>query len=272
MAQRTLVQGILNVTPDSFSDGGRWASTDAAIEHGMELIAEGADIIDVGGESTRPGATRPSEEEELRRVVPVVRELARHIPISVDTMRSGVAQAVIDAGATIINDVSGGLSDTNMHSVVAEAGCDYICQHWRGYGDEMNEQAVYQDVVREVYDELAKRIDVCVEAGIEPEKIIADPGLGFAKTGDQDWLVLGALDRFNSMGHRLLIGASRKRFLAGAIGDRPAVERDAATATVTTICALAGVWAVRTHEVAAQRDSVDVVAHLRTVNDGSHDN
>lgn len=270
--QRTLVQGILNVTPDSFSDGGRWASTDTAIAHGMEMIADGVDIIDVGGESTRPGATRPSEDEELKRVVPVVRELARHIPISVDTMRAKVAEATLEAGATIINDVSGGLSDERMHQVVADAGCEYICQHWRGYGDQMNEHAVYVDVVREVYDELARRIEVCEQAGIVSEKIIADPGLGFAKTGDQDWLLMGNLGLFNSMGYRLLIGASRKRFLAGAIGQRPAEQRDAATAAITTICAQAGVWAVRTHEVKAQRDAVDVVAHLRMVNDATHNN
>ena len=178
---RTLVMGVVNVTPDSFSDGGRWFNADAAVAHGITLIEQGADLLDIGGESTRPGATRPTQDEELRRVLPVVRELATRIPVSVDTMRAEVARQSIEAGARIINDVSGGLADPNMHRVVAHAGVDYVCQHWRGHGAVMNDLATYSDVVPEVVAELTRRLQACAEAGIDSAKVIVDPGLGFAK-------------------------------------------------------------------------------------------
>ncbi len=268
---RTLVQGILNVTPDSFSDGGQWVDPRDAIAHGMQLIADGADLIDVGGESTRPGAQRTSQAEELQRVLPVVTELSKHVQVSVDTMRAEVARAAIDAGATIINDVSGGLSDPQMLGVVASNGVDFICQHWRGYGDVMNAAAKYHDVVGETAQELKNRVSACLAAGIESEKIIIDPGLGFAKVGDDDWQILANLETFTAMGYRVLIGASRKRFLAAVTGARPAQDRDGATAAVSTICALAQVWAVRTHEVRLQRDCVAVAEKLLKIRGANYE-
>lgn len=262
MGERTLVMGVVNVTPDSFSDGGRWFGTAEAIDHGLELIDQGADLLDIGGESTRPGSIRPPAAEELRRVVPVVAGLAGRVPISVDTMRAEVARAVIDAGAEIINDVSGGLADPEMHPVVAAAGVDYICQHWRGHGAVMNDLATYHDVVAEVTAELEARVQACRAAGIAAERIIIDPGLGFAKTADQDWTLLANLGAFTASSHRVLIGASRKRFLGHLLAGREPDGRDAATAAVSVVCAQQGVWAVRTHEVRGQRDVVAVVGRL----------
>lgn len=259
---RTLVMGVVNVTPDSFSDGGHWFDADRAIEHGLELLAQGADLLDVGGESTRPGAVRPSEDEELRRVLPVVRALSVHCRVSVDTMRAEVARQCIDAGAAIINDVSGGLADPAMHRVVADAGVDYVCQHWRGHGAVMNALASYRDVVAEVTAELAARAEACLAAGIAAERLILDPGLGFAKTGEHDWLILANLGRFTAMGHRVLVGASRKRFLAELLGGREPAGRDAATAAISVVCAQQCVWAVRSHEVRAQRDAIAVVERI----------
>jgi len=259
---RTLVMGVINVTPDSFSDGGRWYDPEAAIAHGHHLLAEGADLLDVGGESTRPGAARPSADEELRRVLPVVTALARQAVVSVDTMRADVAAACIEAGAQIINDVSGGLADRDMLSLIAETDVDYVCQHWRGHGDVMQQHANYHDVVQEVREELSQRLDACHAAGIDPARIIADPGLGFAKGGEQDWQILAHLYQFTNLGHRLLIGASRKRFLGSLLDDRPADGRDVATAAVSVICAQAGVWAVRTHEVRGQRDAIAVATKV----------
>ena len=261
-AASTLVMGVINVTPDSFSDGGRWFSADDAIAHGRQLLAEGADLLDVGGESTRPGAVRSSTDEELRRVLPVVRALADEATVSVDTMRAEVAAACIDAGARIINDVSGGLADPEMLPLLAGCEVDYICQHWRGHGAVMNQHANYRDVVAEVRAELVARLTACQEAGIAASRIIADPGLGFAKGGQQDWDILANLDQFTMLGHRLLIGASRKRFLGAVLGDRPADERDVATAAVSVICAQAGVWAVRTHEVRGQKDAIAVATQV----------
>ena len=259
---RTLVMGVVNVTPDSFSDGGRWFNADAAVAHGITLIEQGADLLDIGGESTRPGATRPTQDEELRRVLPVVRELATRIPESVDTMRAEVARQSIEAGARIINDVSGGLADPNMHRVVAHAGVDYVCQHWRGHGAVMNQLSTYRDVVAEVAADLELRIEACLAAGMVADRVIVDPGLGFAKTAEHDWTILANLERFTGMGHRVLIGASRKRFLGHLLEGREPAGRDAATAAVSVICAQQGVWAVRTHEVCGQRDAVAVVERL----------
>lgn len=251
--------GVVNVTPDSFSDGGRWLRPDPAIDHGHELLAAGADLLDIGGESTRPGAVRPDAETELQRVLPVVAALAQSAPISVDTMRADVARAVIEAGARIINDVSGGLADPQMLSVVAESGVDYVCQHWRGHGAVMHELAHYDDVVADVLAELDARVAACLAAGVAAERIIIDPGLGFAKTAAQNWELLANLAVFTGTGHRVLIGASRKRFLGALLDDREPSGRDAATAAITAVCAQQGVWAVRTHEVRAQADAIAVV-------------
>ncbi|WP_341727998.1 dihydropteroate synthase [Brooklawnia sp.] len=262
MTGRTLVMGVVNVTPDSFSDGGLWLNAEDAIMHGKELIAQGADLLDIGGESTRPGAVRPPADEELRRVLPVVRGLAGRVPISVDTMRAQTAACAVEAGAQIINDVSGGLADPQMLRVVSETGVDYVCQHWRGHGAVMNDLATYTDVVPEVVAELRARLRACADAGIDPAKVIVDPGLGFAKTADQDWALLAHLHAFTALGHRVLIGASRKRFLGHLLSGREPMGRDAATAAVSVICAQQGVWAVRTHEVRGQRDAIAVVERI----------
>ncbi len=265
VASRTLVMGVVNVTPDSFSDGGRWAAPHEAITHALELVDQGADLLDIGGESTRPGARRPDLEEELSRVLPVVRALAGRVPISVDTMRAEVARQAIDAGAQLINDVSGGLADPGMHAVVAQSCVDYVCQHWRGHGSVMNDRAHYTDVVGEVIDELQMRVEACLAAGIAAERIIIDPGLGFAKTAEHDWTLLASLEAFTALGHRVLVGASRKRFLGQLLGGREPLGRDGATAAVTVVCAQQGIWAVRTHEVRVQRDAVAVVDRLAEV-------
>lgn len=263
----TMVMGIVNVTPDSFSDGGLYLAPERAVEHALTLVGQGAEMLDIGGESTRPGATRVSEDEELRRVLPVVRALhgraeLRSVPISVDTVRASVARAAVEAGAGIVNDVSGGLADPRMFPVVAELGVDYVCQHWRGFGAEMVTRAHYTDVVVDVHRELAARLDAAVGAGIASERLIADPGLGFAKMGEQDWELLRHLEVFVAMGHRVLIGASRKRFLGTLLHGREVGGRDAATAAVSAWCAQHGVWAVRTHEVASQVDAVAVAERL----------
>lgn len=260
--------GVLNVTPDSFSDGGLWADPQTAIAHARDLLDAGADIIDVGGESTRPGTDRTPEEEELRRVVPVVEALAgMGVCVSVDTMRARVAEAVVDAGARIVNDVSGGLSEPGILRVAAEAGVDYVVMHWRGPSDQMQTLARYDDVVRDVIAETARQVDAAVAAGIDRSHVIVDPGIGFAKTSEHNWQLLEAVDRFQDAfcDLRVLWGVSRKGFLGELLADpapRPAHERDAATAAVTTYCALHGAWAVRTHEVRANRDACEVAARL----------
>ena len=251
----TIVMGVLNVTPDSFSDGGLHADTEAAVTHGRLLASQGAEIVDVGGESTRPGATRVPEVEEMERVIPVIEALVAHgITCSVDTMRASVARAAVAAGARIVNDVSGGLADPDMLSTVADLGVDYVAMHWRGHSEVMQQHTDYTDVVTDVFAELAARRDAALAAGITAERIILDPGIGFAKTSEQNWQLL--------RGHRLLIGVSRKRFLGELLGDTPAADRDAATAAVTTWCAIHGIWAVRTHEVTAQRDAARVGQRL----------
>lgn len=264
---RTLVMGILNVTPDSFSDGGEHQDLEEAVAHARHMVAEGADIIDVGGESTRPGSVRPTPEEELDRVLPVVERLVSEgMVVSVDTMRADVARACLDRGAQIINDVSAGLADPGMLSVVGDSGADYIAMHWRGHGAVMNDLATYQDVTAEVLDELGERIKVATAVGIPAERIIIDPGYGFAKDADQNWELLSHQEQFLELGHRVLVGVSRKRFLGDLLrdqhGPRPVLQRDDAAAAITTLCALQGVWAVRTHTVRQHRDAVEVVARL----------
>jgi dihydropteroate synthase len=261
---RCAVMGVVNVTPDSFSDGGRWFDTGAAVKHGLELVAQGADLVDVGGESTRPGATRVDEAEELRRVIPVVRELASEgVLVSVDTMRASVAEASLAAGATLVNDVSAGQCDPAMIPVVSAAGAPFLVMHWRGLLAGANIRGQYEDVVGEVVDEVRERIDAAVAGGIAPERIVVDPGLGFSKGGEDDLALLAHLDRLRALGHPVLVAASRKRFLgsilAGPDGTPPpARERDAATAAITALAAGQGAWAVRVHEVRASADAVRV--------------
>lgn len=265
---RTMVMGIVNVTPDSFSDGGRWATTETAIAHGRELLAQGADILDVGGESTRPGAVRPSVEEELARVVPVVEALAAEgAAISVDTMRADVALATARAGAKIINDVSGGMADERMIPTVAGLDVDFVCMHWRGFLGTGDTNASYDDVATEVLTELVERLDACRAGGIAAERLVTDVGLGFSKTHEQNWELLRHLDRVQALGHRQLVGVSRKRFLGDLLGpDHPGgadpLARDAATQAVTALCAQQGIWAVRTHEVRANADICRVFSRL----------
>jgi len=266
--QRCLVMGVVNVTPDSFSDGGRWLDTAAAISHGLRLAAEGADIVDVGGESTRPGAQRVGQEEELRRVGPVISQLAAAgVLVSVDTMRAAVAESALGAGARLVNDVSGGLADPRMARLVAGAGVPYVITHWRGYSRDM--QAVYDDVVREVGDELRRQVDAAIAAGVDASAIIVDPGLGFAKLPGHNWTVLARLGEISRLGggrqFPVLVGASRKSFLGALLRDpdgepRPVDERDDATAAVSALAAAAGAWCVRVHAVAANADAVRVAA------------
>ncbi|MET9116300.1 dihydropteroate synthase [Streptomyces longwoodensis] len=265
---RCAVMGVVNVTPDSFSDGGRWFDTTAAVKHGLTLVAEGADLVDVGGESTRPGATRVDEAEELRRVIPVVRGLASEgVVVSVDTMRASVAEQALAAGAALVNDVSGGLADPAMVPVVADAGAPFVVMHWRGFLEGGAVRGVYDDVVSEVVDELHARVEAVLAGGIAPDRIVVDPGLGFSKEAGHDLTLLARLDRLRALGHPLLVAASRKRFLgrvlAGPEGaPPPARERDAATAAVSALAAQAGAWAVRVHEVHATADAVRVARAL----------
>ncbi|MEU8569403.1 dihydropteroate synthase [Streptomyces pathocidini] len=262
---RCAVMGVVNVTPDSFSDGGHWFDTTAAVKRGLDLAAAGADLVDVGGESTRPGATRVDEAEELRRVIPVVRGLAAEgVVVSVDTMRATVAEQAVAAGAVLVNDVSGGLADPAMVPVVAAAQVPFVVMHWRGFSEDMNSRAVYGDVVAEVLAELRQRMDAVVDGGVAPERIVIDPGLGFAKQADHDLALVAHLGELRGLGRPLLVAASRKRFLgrvlAGEDGGAPppARERDAATAAVSAIAAREGAWAVRVHEVRATADAVRV--------------
>jgi dihydropteroate synthase len=267
---RCLVMGVVNVTPDSFSDGGRWLDPAAAVAHGLSLAAEGADIVDVGGESTRPGAQRVDEAEELRRIGPVISELsAAGALVSVDTMRAGVAEAALSAGARLVNDVSGGLADPRMPRLVAEAGVPYVVAHWRGYGRDMQERAVYDDVVHEVGAELRRRVDAVVAAGVDPSAIIVDPGIGFAKLPRHNWALLASLGEIARLGggypFPILVGASRKSFLGSLLRDadgepRAPAERDDATVAVSALAAAAGAWCVRVHAAAANADAVRVAA------------
>lgn len=257
MANSPLVFGVLNVTPDSFSDGGLWQSPDAAVEHARAMVEAGADVIDVGGESTRPGALRLDDGEERRRVEPAIRALvADGISVSLDTMRSETARVGLDIGVDYINDVSGGLADPNMASVVAGSTATYIAMHWRGESDVMDDNAVYGDVTLDVLSELRARVDALLDAGVAPGKLWIDPGLGFAKTPDHNWQLLRDLNQFVALGYPVLLGASRKRFLA-PFGEQPA-NRDEATATISVLAAESGVAAVRVHDVRRTVDALRV--------------
>ncbi|MER6944407.1 dihydropteroate synthase [Nonomuraea sp. NPDC000554] len=264
--ERCLVMGVVNVTPDSFSDGGLWFDEAAAISHGLELVADGADLVDVGGESTRPGAARVSLDEELARVVPVIRALSREgVSVSVDTMRAEVAKAAVEAGAKLVNDVSGGLADPEMPRVVAATGVPYVVMHWRGHSHDMDSRAVYADVVTEVGEELAKRVDLVLAEGVSEEQIVLDPGLGFAKNAEHNWALLAGLSRLTELGYPLLVGASRKRFLGRLLADpdgtpRPFGHSDDATTAVTALAAHQGAWCVRVHQVRPNADAVRVAA------------
>ncbi len=253
--------GVLNVTPDSFSDGGLWLEPEAAVEHGLQLVAEGADIIDVGGESTRPGALYVAPEEERARVVPVIAELAsRGITVSVDTMNAATARAAAEAGAAIINDVSGGLADETMPDAVLETGLQYVVMHWRGRLDAADSKAVYEHTVAEVRRELSQRVTRLLQHGIDPDRLILDPGIGFSKNARHNWQVLAGLPEIERLGFPVLIGASRKRFLGALLPEgAPAVDRDAPTAVVSALAAQAGAWAVRVHDVPSTRIAIDVV-------------
>lgn len=266
---RPLVMGVVNVTPDSFSDGGRFETTDAAIAHGLLLREQGADLLDIGGESTRPGATRPLVAEELGRVVPVIRALASDgIAVSVDTMRHEVAEAALGAGAVLVNDVSGGLADPQVLDVVAERGAAYVAMHWRAHAKVMQQLASYDDVLVEVRDELARRLEAATSAGVDPTRLVVDPGLGFAKTSEHNWELIRGLTELEALGVPILVGSSRKSFLgsllAGPDGSpRPVHDRGAANVALTTIAAIQGVWAVRVHEVPGSLDAIKVVSRWR---------
>ena len=262
---RTLVMGVLNVTPDSFSDGGRYLEPQAAIARGHQLVASGADLVDVGGESTRPGAERIPLDEELRRVLPVIRELAAvGVLVSVDTMRAEVAAQALAAGAIVVNDVSGGLADPEMLGFVATTHLPFVVMHWRGPSTVMAGLADYDDVVRDVRTELGQRLEATTSAGIDPAYVVLDPGLGFAKDSGHNWSLLAHLDELAALGRPLLVGASRKRFLGeletGAVAS---ADRDGTTAAVTALAAAAGAWCIRVHEPAPSRDAVAVAARWR---------
>ncbi|HEV7979067.1 dihydropteroate synthase [Amycolatopsis sp.] len=258
--------GVLNVTPDSFSDGGRYLNADAALAHAREMWARGADIIDVGGESTRPGASRVDAQAETGRILPVIKELAADgVRLSVDTTRASVAAAALEAGAAVINDVSGGLADPDMARVAAESGVPWVLMHWRGHSKDMNALATYEDVVAEVVAELTERVDAALAAGVAESAIVLDPGLGFAKDAEHDWALLHGLDSLVRLGFPVLVGASRKRFLGRLLSDvdgtpRPAAGREDATAAISALAAAAGAWGVRVHEVGASLDAVMVAS------------
>jgi dihydropteroate synthase len=264
--ERTAVMTVLNVTPDSFSDGGRFLDVDAAVERAIHQVALGADLVDVGGESTRPGAERVAVETELDRVLPVVSSLSEAgIVVSIDTMRAQVAKEAVAAGATIVNDVSGGLADEAMLGFVSGAGVPVILMHWRGHSRTMQQNAVYETgVVKEVLVELSERKAAAIAAGVDPERIVLDPGLGFAKESEHNWELLASLDELATLGQPLLLGASRKRFLGSLLNEqgnpRPVMERDDATLAVTALAAAAGVWCVRVHDARGNTDAVRVAS------------
>jgi dihydropteroate synthase len=264
---RPIVMGVVNVTPDSFSDGGAWFDPDTALAHGRRLVADGADVLDVGGESTRPGAERPTTAEELRRVLPVVDGLAGLAPVTIDTMRAEVAAAALDAGAAAVNDVSGGLADPDMVPLLAERDVPVVAMHWRGHSADMYARAVYDDVVVEVCRELAGRVEALTAAGVAEDRIAIDPGFGFAKTAEHNWELLRRLDEVVAVGPPVLVATSRKTFL-GRVGREPGRERDpmereVTTAVTTAHAARLGVWCVRVHDVVAAVDALDVADALR---------
>ena len=268
-SDRISIVGVLNVTPDSFSDGGRYTSLEDALAHARDMRDEGADLIDVGGESTRPGAQRVDADEESRRVLPVIKELtAEGFTLSVDTYRASVAAAALDAGAAVVNDVSGGLGDPDMACVVRDAGCPWILMHWRGHSVSMQQLAHYDDVVAEVLRELSARVDDAVAAGVDRSALVVDPGLGFAKTAAHNWALLAALDSFVALGLPVLVASSRKSFLgallAGPDGTpRPVDQREDVTTALTAYSALHGVWGVRVHDVRPSADAALAIAALR---------
>jgi dihydropteroate synthase len=270
-SDRIAVLGVLNVTPDSFSDGGRYLDFDQAVTHALEMFAEGADLIDVGGESTRPGARRVDADEEIRRILPIIRELSRHgVPLSVDTYRASVAAAALEAGASVVNDVSGGLGDPDMPAVVRDADCPWILMHWRGHSATMQQLAHYDDVVHDVRAELLARVDAAVAAGVDATRLVIDPGLGFAKTAEHNWALLAALPSFVEVGLPVLVASSRKSFLGKLLADaegkpRPVEDREDATIALTAFCAMQGVWGVRVHSV---RPSVDAALAIAAVQHG----
>jgi dihydropteroate synthase len=267
---RCLVMGVLNVTPDSFSDGGRFLEPAAAVARGLALRAAGADLVDVGGESTRPGAVRVPWQDELARVLPVVKELvSQGVFVSIDTMRARVAAAAVEAGAVVVNDVSGGLADPDMLGFVATARLPYVLMHWRGPSTTMESLAQYDDVVRDVRIELGRRLAEAVSAGVEPGYVVLDPGLGFAKEGSHNWSLLAHLDELASLGRPLLVGTSRKRFLGALLDGAAPDDRDAATAATSALAAAGGAWCVRVHEPASSRDAVLVAAAWRAAGGGS---
>ena len=268
-SRHPIVMGVLNVTPDSFSDGGRYASLDAAVTHGVQMQRDGADLVDVGGESTRPGADRIEPEVEVRRVLPVIRELAgAGVPMSIDTTRAAVAAAALEAGVSVVNDVSGGLADPEMAAVVAAAACPWVLMHWRGHSRGMHKLAVYDDVVKEVRVELRQQAEAAIARGVPADKIIIDPGLGFAKTAQHNWRLSAHLDDIIALGFPVLIGASRKSYLgallAGPDGEpRPTDGREAATIATSVLAIQAGAWGVRVHDVIGTVDALKVLSATR---------
>jgi len=255
---RCLVMGVVNVTPDSFSDGGLWLEPAAAVAHGLRLVAAGADLLDVGGESTRPGAERVEQADELARVLPVVRELSGvGAIVSVDTMRARVAESALEAGATLVNDVSGGLADPDMLPAVAAAQVPYVAMHWRRHSADMQAFATYDDVLTDVCDELRDRVEAAHRAGVSPDRLVVDPGFGFAKTPEHNWRLLAGLEALHDLGQPILVGTGRKSFLGS---ERPPLQRDDATVATTTLAAAAGAWCVRVHEARGNADAVRVVA------------
>jgi dihydropteroate synthase len=268
-SDRMVVMGVLNVTPDSFSDGGRYAGLDDALAHAHDMVAAGADLIDVGGESTRPGAQRIPAEEEARRVLPVIQRLAEAgIAVSVDTYRAAVAELALAAGAQVVNDVSGGLGDVDMARVVRDAGCPWIVMHWRGHSDRMADLAHYDDVVADVRTELLKRVEAALAAGVDSDQLVLDPGLGFAKRAEHNWAILAHLESFTGLGMPVLLGASRKSFLGSLLategGARPTAAREDATTALTMFAALNGAWGVRVHDVRPSVDAAKVAAAIRS--------
>ena len=277
MPGRSLVMGVVNVTPDSFSDGGLWREPEQAIRHGRQLLREGADILDVGGESTRPGATRPLVAEEIDRVIPVIAALAAEdAVVSVDTMRAEVADEALRAGAVLVNDVSGGLADPEILDVVAQHNATYAAMHWRSHADTMRSHAAYDDVVAEVVKELSLRIEAAIAAGIPENRLAIDPGLGFAKTARHNWSLLAGFGDLHALGQPVLVGSSRKSFLGSLLVDtdgnpRPVLDREDATTALTTLAAAAGAWCIRVHAVRANVDAVKVVARLGGSGSGGAD-
>lgn len=258
-SDRTLVMGILNVTPDSFADGGRYNSFETAVERGRRMLDEGADIIDVGGESTRPGSERISIEEELSRVIPVIRALATlNAIVSIDTTRTEVAVAALDAGASLVNDISAGLLDPTMLTEVAARDVPYVAMHTRGNSKEMASLATYKDVVAEVVEELEERVTAILAAGISAKNIVLDPGIGFAKEANHNWSILNALPQIEALGFPVLVGASRKRFLGALVGTSDTDSRESATIALTALLAERKIWGVRVHDVKAHRDAIKV--------------